>query len=495
MNGASGTPPGNGPSGPAPPVNRRAFGNGSRSTSTPLNARASNHAPHQHSNLRSSTSSLTPHLAPPLATSPGSSSSVISAAHSAQTAQSVSPRPVLGRERSQSSASAGGAAQLAAERAGQWLAALAPRGEGRGREFITSTLSGVATVASTVGQEVNGFIKAGNREGRPNSFVSAGSPPEIFAPRAREPRVRRDSSLGTVSPPPNGNANGRRAPQPANMNRLGASHQSSQSLNLASPISSPTQSSFVRTSTPLPQTAPPTASTSPAPGTGANPAPPSPGPSHVRRGSQQSISSVTRTHARSASAGPIAPAPLVVSSRLRAAGMPYKIGFQPSGVRHDRSSEFLGERKARAVEREKEEGRLGRRWAKLVDLHFNPATQVRPPTAVPSPNRKASLLSKDTFDAINPKEVWKGLKMATGPNPEEARKRGESDVNLADSSGGADDRKVGRRRRGEKVPYLSRRLFTINEKTPLPTLWPHCMLATTNATSFARCTAAAVCTS
>lgn len=106
--------------------------------------------------------------------------------------------------------------------------------------------------------------------------------------------------------------------------------------------------------------------------------------------------------------------------------MPYKIGFQPSGVRHDRTAEFLMERKFRAGDREKEEGRLGRRWAKLVDLHFNPATQTRPMAALPQPTtqRKTSLLSMD-FDAINPKEVWKGLKMAAGPNPEEARKRGE----------------------------------------------------------------------
>lgn len=45
--------------------------------------------------------------------------------------------------------------------------------------------------------------------------------------------------------------------------------------------------------------------------------------------------------------------------------MPYKVGFQPAGVKHDRTAEFHADRKRMAEEREKEEGRLGRRWAKV----------------------------------------------------------------------------------------------------------------------------------
>jgi hypothetical protein len=45
--------------------------------------------------------------------------------------------------------------------------------------------------------------------------------------------------------------------------------------------------------------------------------------------------------------------------------MPYKVGFQPAGVKHDRTAEFHSDRKRMAEEREKEEGRLGRRWAKV----------------------------------------------------------------------------------------------------------------------------------
>jgi hypothetical protein len=52
----------------------------------------------------------------------------------------------------------------------------------------------------------------------------------------------------------------------------------------------------------------------------------------------------------------------------RSAGMPYKVGFQPAGVKNDRTAEFHSDRKRMAEEREKEEGRLGRRWAKVCFL-------------------------------------------------------------------------------------------------------------------------------
>jgi hypothetical protein len=51
--------------------------------------------------------------------------------------------------------------------------------------------------------------------------------------------------------------------------------------------------------------------------------------------------------------------------------MPYKVGFQPAGVKHDRTAEFHADRKRMAEEREKEEGRLGRRWAKVCPLLFH----------------------------------------------------------------------------------------------------------------------------
>lgn len=52
-------------------------------------------------------------------------------------------------------------------------------------------------------------------------------------------------------------------------------------------------------------------------------------------------------------------------SALASAGTPYKIGFQPAGVKGDRTAEFAAARKGLGEGREREEGRLGRRWAKV----------------------------------------------------------------------------------------------------------------------------------
>ncbi|BEJ03441.1 hypothetical protein CcaverHIS641_0106160 [Cutaneotrichosporon cavernicola] len=128
------------------------------------------------------------------------------------------------------------------------------------------------------------------------------------------------------------------------------------------------------------------------------------------------------------------PAPSAAStSSRRARGTPYKIGFQPSGVRRDRSIDFVAARKANASERDKEEGRLNRRWAKLVDLHFNPSTQTSPMARSGSSsfslssivNARPQVNMDDVVDSLKPRQVWKGLKAAAGPGPEEARKRAE----------------------------------------------------------------------
>lgn len=293
-----------------------------------------------------------------------------------------SPSYEPNRGRSPSSASTGSAAQLAAERATQWLSSLAPRGEGRGREFITNTLSGVATVASTVGQEVNGFIaaNAAARNGassghsRPNSF-SASSPPNGAVP---VPYARRDSARSPSPSSAAANANGttttgRRIPQPANISRLGGAAAHGSAL-VTSPIASPTSSSFHRgpqqqqqpgVVAPGHRTTPSQSSLAP-PGAHAHAhTAPGAGAYSARRGS-------SHAHTRTGSAG-LATSPALsatsevnpATAKVRQAGMPYKIGFQPSGVRNDRSGEFMRNRKALASERDKEEGRLGRRWAKV----------------------------------------------------------------------------------------------------------------------------------
>lgn len=285
-------------------------------------------------------------------------------------------RPEIQRQRSVSSASG-----AAVERASNWLQALAPRGEGRSREFLTSTLSGVATVASTAAQEVNGFIR--DRGSRPNSLVATSPPP-----------------VGSLSPQPVGPV--RRAAAPANAARLPKASpdpERPQSVHLpltSSPAASPTQRSFnhpIQTTyaarehrrtgsaastsalahstsshplpapqlqQPQPQHQPPgrvfstpSPSHSPAPSgpTGTNT------PLHASTASSSSKNLAASTSSRTQTPNPLG------ASRSR--GQPYKIGFQPSGVRSDRTAAFLKERKEKAGEREKEEGRLGRRWAKV----------------------------------------------------------------------------------------------------------------------------------
>jgi hypothetical protein len=69
--------------------------------------------------------------------------------------------------------------------------------------------------------------------------------------------------------------------------------------------------------------------------------------------------------------------------------MPYKIGFQPAGVKTDRTGEFMDDRRRWAEERDKEEGRLGRRWAKVSGLPGNMFFIVR--TAEPCAARRTAL--------------------------------------------------------------------------------------------------------
>jgi hypothetical protein len=56
--------------------------------------------------------------------------------------------------------------------------------------------------------------------------------------------------------------------------------------------------------------------------------------------------------------------------------MPYKIGFQPAGVKTDRTGEFIEDRRRWAEERDKEEGRLGRRWAKVSEARQRPPVRI-----------------------------------------------------------------------------------------------------------------------
>lgn len=302
-------------------------------------------------------------------------------------------RPEIQRQRSVSSASG-----AAVERASNWLQAFAPKGEGRSREFLTSTLSGVATVASTAAQEVNGFIR--DRGSRPNSLVatspppvgSAGSPPPNVQPVRRAAAPANASRLPkTGTPPPAGRPSSvhlpltsspvtsptqRNFPQPiptsyvarerghqrtgsaASTSNLPQSQSQSQPQPLqphhtqSRPQLQQPQPHQAQTHTPTRVFSTPSPSHSPAP---------SRTPNQTLHASTNSGSS--RTLAASTSSSTHTPTPSLTASRTR--GQPYKIGFQPSGVRSDRTAAFLRERKDKAGEREKEEGRLGRRWAKV----------------------------------------------------------------------------------------------------------------------------------
>ncbi|KAK4688849.1 rabenosyn-5, partial [Tremellales sp. Uapishka_1] len=295
-----------------------------------------------------------------------SSSSTAIASPPAQTflSPNPAPHPEPTRSRSASSVSAS-----AADRAQQWLHTWAPKPDGRSREFLNSTLIGVASVASSVsngiqhGSADNFGLGSGQRA---NSFTAMSS----TSPPSTPPLPAGPQHSNSTSQLPNP---ARRIPQPSNLSRLGK--------------------------TDIP-TVPPPSMGSGALGNSATSLPlPSAKQQHQRTMSHSKTPSIgvaiSPTISRSSSTN--MNGHLGVSSSTRSGGMPYKIGFQPAGVRNERSDEFFRERKKTGFEREKEEGRLGRRWAK----------------------------ANSALDALKPKEVWKGLVGAAtaAPGGEEGKKR------------------------------------------------------------------------
>ncbi|GAA5841534.1 hypothetical protein JCM11251_001254 [Rhodosporidiobolus azoricus] len=89
--------------------------------------------------------------------------------------------------------------------------------------------------------------------------------------------------------------------------------------------------------------------------------------------------------------------------------MPYRPGFQPQGVKIDRSVEFFEKRREKSEARKLDEGRLARRLEKLVALHFPART---PDTAATSPKDSplASLTSfGDSLRNRSAKELWRSV--------------------------------------------------------------------------------------
>ncbi|KAI5453661.1 carboxypeptidase Y-deficient [Naganishia albida] len=148
---------------------------------------------------------------------------------------------------------------------------------------------------------------------------------------------------------------------------------------------------------------------------------------------------------------------------------PYRPGFQPAGVKTYRTEEFLEVRNRKLAEISKEEGRLGRRWGKLIDLHFNPRSLVDPSTlksddtngsspALPPGKlprssstksnlslsslsssrmgRSTSFLSMDALssqlDNVKPRDVWRGIRNVSGVGVEqvEAEKKREAEMGI-----------------------------------------------------------------
>ncbi|ORX34061.1 FYVE zinc finger-domain-containing protein [Kockovaella imperatae] len=362
-----------------------------------------------------------------------------------------------------------------------WLSTWAPRGEGRGRAFVNSTLNGVAGVASQVGQELHGAFgnfhvgspsaSAGGSTAPPGQLPgqqrgpspsSSASPPPLLQTSSSDLGTSPSDPMVARSPPGPTHTSStptipttKRVLQPANMSRLGTSSPASppppgsNGYILRPSMSNPSSSST------LPSINHPQPSLAVHGRSHLNPNP------QIRANSSGS----NLLHGRTSSFGAHSPgSPSAVygagsggltrsdsqitgglSMTGKGVGMPYKIGFQPAGVRYDRTEEYFTERKTLCEEREKDEGRLGRRWVKLVDLHFNPTTappEMAPGTAPTLPrsgsstfslssvsDKRRSLMSIDgALDALRgPKEVWKGVKNNLdprgGPAAEDIRKR------------------------------------------------------------------------
>ncbi|GJN88498.1 hypothetical protein Rhopal_001464-T1 [Rhodotorula paludigena] len=88
--------------------------------------------------------------------------------------------------------------------------------------------------------------------------------------------------------------------------------------------------------------------------------------------------------------------------------MPYQAGFQPQGVRRDRSDEFAAQRRKCSEARKLDEGRLARRLEKLIALHFPAKPEVPAAVATPKSSPLYSLTSfSDSLRGRSAKELWR----------------------------------------------------------------------------------------
>lgn len=270
----------------------------------------------------------------------------------------------------------------AADKAHQWLSNWAPRGEGRGREFLINGLNGVASVASTVSSGLNVRHEKDRDVHRSLSFLGPSTSNSVSPSTSPEGRFHVSTSppgpIHTQSTPQFGVtqpeslvSNGtRKVLPPANLARLG---------HAATTNSTPTISSgpsAVHQQRPATLHSGSTASLPSANHRSSIHGPSHLGPNsptHRRTSSSHSnhrpfpfangshgMSSKSSSMSRSSSMTGVSARPY-----MRNLGTPYKIGFQPQGVRNDRTEEYMEARRAVEAGREVEEGRLSRRWAKV----------------------------------------------------------------------------------------------------------------------------------
>ncbi|BGP13921.1 hypothetical protein JCM10213_002565 [Rhodosporidiobolus nylandii] len=93
--------------------------------------------------------------------------------------------------------------------------------------------------------------------------------------------------------------------------------------------------------------------------------------------------------------------------------MPYRPGFQPQGVRRDRSVEFFAKRRGKSEARKLDEARLARRLEKLVALHF-PDPMAQPPPQSPAKAAPLAPLASissfgDSLRGRSAKELWRSV--------------------------------------------------------------------------------------
>ncbi|BGP53951.1 hypothetical protein JCM8202_006144 [Rhodotorula sphaerocarpa] len=89
--------------------------------------------------------------------------------------------------------------------------------------------------------------------------------------------------------------------------------------------------------------------------------------------------------------------------------LPYQAGFQPQGVRRDRSDAFFEHRRRCGEARKLDEGRLARRLEKLIALHFPaepPATRPEASRAATSPFADITTLG-ETIRSRSARDLWR----------------------------------------------------------------------------------------